>query len=262
MNKPLAAVAFLLFFLGPAQAADSAAAAYASGIEHYVAENYGKAQKAFEQAVRAAPDNAGYRVWLGRAYGRRAETNSGLKILSSYGLARKARASFQRAAALDARNIDALESLFRYYLEAPAVVGGSVPKALETAQRIEAVDRAAGARAWAAYYEAKKDFAAAEAALQKARELEPDAIGHLLGHASFLARRGRQEEADELFDAALEREPENPAVWLDRAKALIRGKRKPRYDEARELLRRYLAAPLAGPDAEPHSKARKLLKDL
>ncbi len=266
MNRPSPALAFLfvLFLLvpGPSQAADAAATAYENGIERYMAEDYKKAQKAFEQAVRADPGNADYHVWLGRAYGRRAETNSGLKILSSYGLARKARASFQRAVELDAKNGDALESLLRYYIEAPAIVVGSLPKAFEIARQIEAGDPAEGARAWAVYYESKKNFNAAEAALERARDLEPDAVGHLLGHASFLARRGRFEAADELFDAALRREPDNPSVWLARAKASIRGKRESGYDEARELLRRYLETPLAAPDAEPYSNVRKLLKEI
>ena len=266
MNKPAPAFAFLLaaalLVPHPAPAADSAAGAYEKGIERYVAEDYKSAQKAFEQAVRAEPGNADYHVWLGRAYGRRAETNSGLKILSSYGLARKARASFQRAVDLDGENGGALESLFRYYLEAPPIVGGSVPQALAVARRIEAVDRAAGARARAAYHEAKKDFSAAEAALEKARALQPDDSGHLLGHASFLARRGRFAEADELFDEAFRRDPDNPAVWLSRAKASIAAKRESAYDEARALLRRYLAVPLTGPDAEPYSNVRKLLKGI
>ncbi len=261
MNRMASAFIFLLV-PGASQAADSAAAAYENGLDHYIAEDYKKSQKAFEQAIRADPDCADCHVWLGRAYGRLAETNSGLKIFSSYGLARKARASFQRAVDLDAKNIDALESLLAYYVEAPAIVGGSMAKAFEIAKQIEAVNRAEGARAWAVYYESKKNFPDAEAALKKARELEPDTIGHLLGHASFLARRGRFEKADELFDDALECEPDNPAVWFARAKAFIGGERKSRYDEARELLRRYLAAPLAAPDSEPHSKARKLLKKI
>ena len=111
------------------------------------------------------------------------------------------------------------------------IVGGSVPQALAVARRIEAVDRAAGARARAAYHEAKKDFSAAEAALEKARALQPDDSGHLLGHASFLVRRGRFAEADELFDEALRRDPDNPAVWLSRAKASIAAKRESKYDE-------------------------------
>lgn len=266
MNRPAraAAVSFVLLLPAPtlAQAAGPAAAAYARGIEHYTAANYKQAQQAFEQAVEADPGNADYHLWLGRAYGRRAETNSGLKMLASLGLARKTRACFERAAALDGENLDALESLFRYYIEAPAMVGGGASKALAVAQQIESVNPAAGARAWAVYREAQKNFDQAETALEKARELEPAAVGHLLAHASFLARRGRHEQADALFTDALRREPDNPSAWLARAKALIRGKRKSRYGEARDLLRRYLETPLAEPDAEPYANVRKLLKEI
>lgn len=264
MNRPARAVAvsFVLLLPAPTLAQAAGAAAYEKGIEHYTAADYKQAQQAFEQAVEADPGNADYHLWLGRAYGRRAETNSGLKMLASIGLARKTRACFERAAALDGENLGALESLFRYYIEAPAMVGGGASKALAVAQQIEAVNPAAGARAWAVYREAQKNFDQAEAALEKARELEPAAVGHLLAHASFLARRGRHEQADALFADALRREPDNPSAWLARAKSLIRGKRKPRYGEARDLLRRYLETPLAEPDAEPYANVRKLLKEI
>lgn len=257
-----ALLGLLLAAPGLPQTSNPDASAHENGIEHYRAGDYGEAQREFEQAVRAAPDNADNHVWLGRSYGRRAETNSGLKILASYGLARKTLASFQRAVELDAKNLDALESLFTYHLRAPGIVGGDMKQALALAKRIEALDRAAGAQARAAYREAKKNLSGAEALLAEARERDPDHIGLLLSQASFLARRGRFQKSDELFDAALRSEPDNPSVWFARAKAFIRAKRKPRYAEARDLLRRYLAAPLADPDAEPYWSVRKLLREI
>lgn len=261
MTRAMLLLSFLLA-LTPAVGAGSAASAHEDGIRHFVAENYLKAQKSFEQAVRAEPENADYHVWLGRTYGRRAERNSGLKIFSSYGLARKTRSSFQQAVELDPKNLNALESLFAFYLEAPGIVGGGFSKARQIANKIESVDEGRSARAWAAYYESQRKFDDAEAALEKARELEPDDIGHLLSHASYLARRGWSEKSDELFEIALEKHPDNPAVWFSRAKALIRADRESKYDEARELLKRYLATPLVEPDAEPYSSVRKLLKEI
>jgi tetratricopeptide (TPR) repeat protein len=255
-------VLWFLLALTPAFGADSAASAYENGIRHFVAENYSKAQQSFEQAVRAEPENADYHVWLGRTYGRRAERNSGLKIFSSYGLARKTRGSFEQAVELEPKNLHALESLFSYYLEAPGIVGGGASKARKIAKQIEGVDEARGTRAWASYYESQRQFDDAEAAIEKARRLEPNDIGHLLSQASYLARRGWSENADELFEVALKNHPDNPEVWFARAKALIRAERESKYDEARELLKRYLATPLVEPDAEPYSNVRKLLKEI
>ena len=261
MNRPALVLSFLLG-LTPAFGADPAANAYENGIRHFVAENYAKAQQSFEQAVRGEPENANYHVWLGRACGRRAERNSGLKIFPSYGLARKTRSSFEQAVELDPKNPNALESLFSYYLEAPGIVGGGASKARKIAKQIEGVDEARGARAWASYYESQRQFDDAEAALEKARQLQPDDIGHLLSQASYLARRGWSEKADELFEVALKDHPDDPEVWFARAKALIRAERESKYDEARELLMHYLATPLVEPDAEPDSNVRKLLKEI
>ena len=90
--------------------------------------------------------------------------------------------------------------------------------------------------------------------------LEPDELEHRLSLVSFPSRQSRYEESDALFAAALAEAPGSPAVWYSRAKALVRAKRHPA--EARRLLERYLATPLAAPDAEPYSNARGLLGEL
>src|SRR5690349_15011756 len=46
------------------------------GRNHYMRSDYKKATEALDKAFSLAPDNAEIALWLGRSYGRRAETSS------------------------------------------------------------------------------------------------------------------------------------------------------------------------------------------
>src|SRR5690348_3758884 len=46
------------------------------GRNHYMLTDYSKASEALEKAFAADPDNSRIALWLGRAFGRRAETSS------------------------------------------------------------------------------------------------------------------------------------------------------------------------------------------
>src|SRR5438477_6363255 len=58
------------------------------GKSHFMLGEFKKSTEAYEKAVAADPANSSYRHWLGRAYGRRAETSS---PLTAPGHASKAR---------------------------------------------------------------------------------------------------------------------------------------------------------------------------
>lgn len=253
---PFVAHGLLLFSL----ALPAGNSALQRGIDLFAQENYKGAQNAFENAVASSPDNPDYLLWLGRAYGRRAERATGFRALGALSLASKCRQSFEHAIEVDPQHLAALQSLFDFYLDAPRIVGGGDDKAEALIPKIEAVNAAAGQRARAALLQEREQYAEAEAALRKAIELEPEEVGQRLSLASFLARRGRYAESDELFAEGLAAHPDSPEVWYARAKALIRSGRQP--TEAKRLLERYLRAPLYAPDAEPYSDARKLLEEL
>ncbi len=256
-------VAVLALACAPAAAADRPGAAdWERGVRLYEAEEYRAAQEAFEQALVRDSDRSTYEFWLGLAIGRRAERMSGLRRLAALPLARRVRRHFERAVDLDGSNLDALEALQGFHLEAPGVVGGDRDEAAVIAGRIEAIDPARGAAAWALYFEAEGDLALAGERFARARELAPEDIGYLLGHAGFLARRGRHAESDKLFDGALERDPGNPDAWLAAGRAWAGEKRRSRYAQARELLERYLASPDRKPNSDPPSAVRKLLDRL
>src|SRR5207247_6645096 len=74
---------------------------------------------------------------LGRAFGRRADQSS---PFTAPAYAAKARQNFEKALELNPRNIEAMNDLFEYYLEAPGFLGGGLDKAALLANRIAALD--------------------------------------------------------------------------------------------------------------------------
>ena len=144
---------------------------------HYLLGDFKKATEALEKAVDAEPGNSDYRLWLGRAWGRRAETSI---FLTAPGYASKARQNFEKAVQLNPRNAEALNDLFEYYLEAPGILGGGQDKAEALTQRIKELDPAEYHYAQARLAEKRKQFQAVETELRMAMQLAPRQVGRVL----------------------------------------------------------------------------------
>lgn len=220
----------------------------------YQQGEFKRACEALEKAVAMEPGNSGHHLWLGRAYGRRAETSS---FLTAPGHAVKARRSFEKAVELDRRNLEAMSDLLEYYLKAPGFLGGGIEKAEAVAAKIGAVDAAEHQNALARTAEKRGDYSSAERNLRRAVELEPKRTGRWIDLAKFLARRGRLEESEAAFWQAEQAAPADPRLLYERAGVYVRAKRN--LDTARELLARYLNSPLT-PDDPPRREAERLLK--
>jgi tetratricopeptide (TPR) repeat protein len=224
------------------------------GRNYYMLGEYKKASAFLLEAVAAEPDGSDHYLWLGRAFGRRAEHSSPLTAPSH---AAKARQNFEKAVELNPRNLDAMSDLFEYYLEAPGFLGGGVDKAATLAKRIAALDPVEGHYTQYKLAEKKGDLARAEQELRHASAKAPDQPGRVIDLAKFLARQGRHAESDQLFHCAEKLSSNRPKSLFDRADTYIHAGRN--LDMARELLKRYLAAEL-GPDDPPRHEAEKLLK--
>ena len=226
------------------------------GRDYFMTGEYKKASDALEKAVAAAPDNSDYALWLGRAYGRRAETAN---FLSAVGQASRARQHFEKAVQLNPGNIEALNDLLEYYLEAPGFMGGGLDKAKATVDRIAKIDPAEGQWAQSKVDEKRKEFANAEEHLRRAMELAPQRVGRVIDLARFFARQGRFQEADQSFAHAEQIAPDNPKLLYARADVYIKSGRN--LDVARDLLKRYLTSTIT-PEDPPKSEARKLLRQI
>lgn len=227
-----------------------------SGKDYFMLGDYKKATELFEKALSSAPTHSDYELWLGRAYGRRAETGNWLLAVSN---ASKARQCFETAVALDPHNSDAMNDLFDYYLNAPGILGGGLDKAEALARRIEHDRPAEYHFEMAQLADRRKQYAEAESHLRAAMAGAPNQVGRILDLARYLAKRGRIAESDVLFTQASKVGPDDPRVAFAQAKCYIESRRNP--EAARNLLRRYLASNLT-PDDPPHAAAEKLLHQI
>ena len=236
--------------------APNAATYELSGKNYFMLGDYDKATKLFEKARALEPAVSDYSLWLGRAYGRRAETENWLVAPSH---ASKARQWLENAVVLDPRNNEAMNDLFDYYLNAPGFMGGGVEKAEAIAKRIEHERPPEYHHEMSQLADRRKHYDDAVMHLRKAVELAPDQSGRVLDLARYLAKIGRIEESDALFSQAAQRWPDDPGVAFSRAKTYIDRHREP--DRSRQLLEQYLKFNLT-PDDPPRQDAEKLLRQI
>lgn len=224
-----------------------------SGKNHFMLGDYKKAIDFFEKALALAPSSSESELWLGRAWGRRAESGSPLAMI----YASRTRQCFEKAIALDPHNREAKNDLFDFYLNAPGILGGGMDKAETAAASIAGERPPEHEFEEAQIADKKNDYAAEETHLRHAMELAPGEAGRIVDLARFLAKRGRLEESDRLFAQARKFAPGKPGVAFAEARTDIENHRN--LEQARKLLQDYLQASLS-PDDPPRQEAEKLLR--
>ena len=223
---------------------------------YYMMGDFKKASEYLQTAVDEKPNSAEYYDWLGRAFGRRAESSNPLLAPA---LASKAREAFEKAVELDPRNADALSDLFDYYLEAPGFLGGGHDKALAIAERTAKFDPAQAYFEKAKLAQKRKEFQSAEDHLREAIAIAPHSVGHLLALGRFLANQGRNKESDAVFIEARMKHPNAPQVLFAWASVLVKQKRD--LPQAKTMLEQYVQASVT-PDDPPKHEAKRLLKEV
>ena len=237
------------------QLSPKSAAVYALIGKAYYMDGQSKNSTTYlEKAVAEDSLNSSYYDWLGKAYGRRAEQSS---FLTALAYARKTRESFEKAAVLDEANLEALGDLFEYYLEAPGLVGGGIDKAEIVAARIRRRNEVEGRYVLARIAEKRRDAPTAEREYRTAMNLAPADIGRVIDLAAFLAKQGRYQESEELFDLAGHMAPDSPKLMFARASSYVQTGRK--LAEARALIQRYIGS-RHSPDDPSQSEVEGLLR--
>jgi tetratricopeptide (TPR) repeat protein len=186
-----------------APAAD-ASSAFVTVKEALKAENWDGAVVAGERAVQELPDSSEAHVWLGRAYGQKAMKAS---IFSQMGLAKKCRASFEKAVALDPRSADARVDLIQYYAIAPGIVGGGMDKARIEVKVLDGLDPALGALMSGYLLAREKKSVEAEAEYRRAISLKPGDAAIHWRFGRFLERSGKKDDAKAELREALKLDP-------------------------------------------------------
>ncbi len=226
------------------------------GRDYFMSGDFKKSTDYLQKAATSQPNNSEYLDWLGRAYGKRAETSN---PFSAPGFAAKARQAFEASVQMDPNNRDALSDLFDYYLDAPGFLGGGYDKALAVADKIAAIDPPEGYFEKAKLAQKRKEYRSAEEHFRAAVSAAPHEVGHMIALAKFLANQGRTGESDAVFQQAQKTDPAAARVWFARADVLIKQKRN--LEEAKNLLQKYVHAPVTVDDP-PKEDALRLLKQV
>jgi len=189
----------------------------------------------FKKAVELDKNNSEFHLWLGRAYGQKAQTAS---VFKKPFLAKKVKKEFEKSVELDPNNIDARFELMLYYLMAPGLMGGSKQKAREQAEEIKKRDAQQGHQALGLVYEFEKKYDQAEKEYLAGIKEDPGnpAPYYRLGY--FYGRIKKYDKAFETFERILEIDPEemNAYYQIGRMGALS----GQNLDRAEECLRKYL----------------------
>lgn len=204
---------------------------------YFSEERFDQAAVECERAVAIDPAKSEYHMWLGRAYGEKADRAS---VLSAYGLSKKVRAEFEAAVKLDGHNGEALSDLGEFYYSAPGLVGGGVGKAEEVVARLEAFDTARAQELRGRIDEHEKNFPKAEADFKAAVAASVHPAHQWSTLASFYRRRERWDDMLLAVKSVVATDKQHTVSLVNGASSLIRAKREPKL--AMQMLESYLAS--------------------
>ena len=215
--------------------AKDAQAAFWLGRIYYVERKLDQAASWFEKSAQIEPRNALAHHWMGVAYGRQAV---GANKFRQAILARRTKAAFERAIALDPDLLESRQYLLQYYLIAPGIVGGSMEKARAQAAEIAKRDAVRGHLARGAIHDREDNAAGAEREYLAAIKAAPDSLEAYYGLALMYQRTKQYDKAFDTYEQVLVRRPaETRARYLIGRTAAISGER---LDRAELTLREYL----------------------
>lgn len=154
------------------------------GRVHLARGNADGAVAAFERATELNPTTSDLQRQLGDAYGL-AALKAGM--LGKFGFAKKCKAAYEKAVALDPKNIDARWSLMEYCRQAPAIAGGGMSDAYAQAEEIRKLDASRGRLALASLYVAEKKMVEAFGLYDEALAANPNDYATLYGMGRLCA---------------------------------------------------------------------------
>lgn len=166
-------------------------------------EDYSDAIDYFKEAIDKNDKSADYYAWLGNAYG--VYTQNASKIRQGI-LAPKIKNNYEKAVALDPQNLDAQWGLLEYYSQAPGFMGGSIEKAIATANAILNFNEKEGYRALSSVYQRDEKYEEAEKAFVKLVELDTNYMASL---GNFYQDRALYNKAFVLFEKMNISQPES-----------------------------------------------------
>ncbi len=228
----------LQYFQGQLQKDPKDAQAMADMAKLYLAQ--GKIEdgvKWAKQAAAQAPQNAGYQILLGDAYGYYV---SHVSFFSKLGVAHKIRAAYQKAVQLSPDDADAQLSLAIYYIVAPGIAGGSDDKANKQIAILEKLNPVKAANAQVTLALSHKDIPKAEGILRDAAKLDNSGdTDYELG--LLLMSQKKYADAIGVFEDGIRKAPDNSKNYYQVGHTAVLG--KIHVQEGIGDLQKYLSMP-------------------
>jgi tetratricopeptide (TPR) repeat protein len=236
--------------LAPIGATSGSAALLLSRIA-YRSGRAGDAVRWGEKAVTLLPDSASARVCLGRAYLLELERAPFYRQL---GLSKRARAEYDRALALNAEDFEVRDARAHYYMNAPAIAGGSMDKARAEAEAARRIDPYRGALLRGQIEERDKQVGAAESEYAALVRSYPDSAGAFNRLVNLYQTSRQYTEAFRLIEARSERLPgDESALYQSGRVAALSGER---LETGERALREYIARGKFSVAAEANARYR------
>jgi len=188
-----------------------------------------------ERAEQLNPNVSSYHLWLGRAYGRKAET---VNLAYAFVLARKVVRELERASELAPGDWSARRDLADFYVQAPIVVGGGENKAQRLANDTQARDAVGASIIRAMIAGRKKNTAEAERQYRIAIQRSSGAAGPWLDLASLYRDGNQWDKFDDAVREALSSTRKNSEDLFDTGELLGGAGRM--LPQAADALRLYL----------------------
>jgi tetratricopeptide (TPR) repeat protein len=227
------------------------------GRSYYMVQRWDDSIASSERAVNLQPGNSNYHLWLGRAYGEKADSSN---FVAAIELAKKVRDQFESAVRLDASNVSARSDLAEFYVEAPGFVGGGKNKARAQADLIAKSDPSSAHWIYAILAEKDKKYDVAEQEFKQALQAGNYQTKQWLDLASFYKRRGRFDDMQEAVNKGVATASNsNRYLLFDAAQILYSAGRN--FAGAVQLLRNYINSGTPHEDA-PIFQAHFLLGTL
>jgi tetratricopeptide (TPR) repeat protein len=148
----------------------NAEAWYLMGKLQKITRNLPKALDCADKAIQIDPSKANYHVLRGNTLGDLANQAN---MIRAMGLAKDGRAALERAVQLEPRNRAAIFALFSWYLNVPALGGGSVDKAKALAEQTQGADPSRGHYMKGQILQKQKNPGAAQAEYRLAVNADP-----------------------------------------------------------------------------------------
>jgi tetratricopeptide (TPR) repeat protein len=204
---------------------------------YYAVGDWDRAVSNCEKAVRLSPDSSDYHLWLGRAYGEKADH---VNPFSAASLAGKLRREFERAVELSPNSADARSDLAEFYIDAPGIVGGGLDKARAQADSLTALAPAKAHYLKGRIAEKQKDSTTAEREYRAAIDASKGNANDWLNLALFFRHGSRWDDMEQALLRAADAPEGQNEVLVEVSEILQRAGRN--LPAATQIVRRYIAS--------------------